>query len=379
MPYNHNFKIINTRSQLLDVTDHLKKEKVIAFDMEADSMFHFREKVCLLQLATQSMSAIIDPLAIRDMSPLKPIFADPEIKKISHGADYDVRSLYRDFSITINNLFDTQLACRFLGIHSTGLDAILKSRLNVAVNKKYQKKDWSQRPLPEDMIKYAAEDVRYLIDLADIMEKEIKKKGRLCWVAEECQLLSNVRPSPSDETWLFLNFKGAGKLSPRKLVLLEALLAFRKSVAQKKDKPLFKIIGNNAINKLVQEKPLNMQHLKITQALSFSQMRMYGPDIIEVIKNAINVPENKLPVYPRNKISLMVTEDVSKRINKLKLWRTRKSDKLQIDPSLIFNKTIFKSIAEINPQITEDFSAISGIKNWQKKEFARDIISVLEQ
>ena len=189
-------------------------------------MFHFREKVCLIQIASQRHLFIVDPIGVKDLSALKPLFANRRIKKVFHGSDYDVRSLFRDFDIVVHNLFDTELASRFLGFQQSGLDAMLQTFFNVKLEKKYQKKDWSMRPLPEAMITYAAKDVHHLLPLAKRLKKDLSKKNRLTWVEEECDLLSKVRPNATHTGPLFLSFKGAGRLPPEDLAVLEALLAF---------------------------------------------------------------------------------------------------------------------------------------------------------
>jgi len=171
------YNIIDSGSQL--------NEAAIAVDVEADSMYHFKEKVCLIQMATANVNVVIDPFVIKDLSALNPIFKRKDIQKIFHGADYDVRSLYRDFTISINNLFDTELASRFLGFPGTGLEAVLKKKFAITLDKKFQRKDWSKRPLPREMIAYAAEDARYLLPLARDLKAELKEKGRLSWVDEE--------------------------------------------------------------------------------------------------------------------------------------------------------------------------------------------------
>ena len=109
------YQIIDNSSQLAHLVSRIENETVIGVDVEADSMYHFKEKVCLIQMATANINVVIDPLVIKDLSALKPIFKRNDIQKIFHGADYDVRSLYRDFKFSINNLFDTELASRFLG------------------------------------------------------------------------------------------------------------------------------------------------------------------------------------------------------------------------------------------------------------------------
>mgnify|MGYP006304337543 CR=1 FL=1 len=170
-----NYKMIETPEEFEELVRRIEKQDAVAFDVEADSMFHFREKVCLIQMAVEDRSYVIDPFKIEDLSPLKGPFGDPAIQKIFHGADYDIRSLYRDYGIVIKNLFDTQLASRFIGAKCTGLEAVVQKRFDVRLNKKYQKKDWSERPLPEKMIEYAARDAIYLKPLAEILQREDRK------------------------------------------------------------------------------------------------------------------------------------------------------------------------------------------------------------
>ena len=371
-----NYKIIDTIAGLEKAVRTLEKGKAVAVDMEADSMYHFQEKVCLVQMATEKSTIVVDPLQVKNLSSLKPLFSNPDIKKIFHGADYDVRSFYRDFKIEINNLFDTEVACRFLGNEGTGLEAVLKKYLDINLNKKYQKKDWSQRPLPQEMIDYAARDVIYLFTLAEICEKELEKKGRLAWVLEECDSLSKVRPVLSDEEPLFLKFKGAGRLKSRSLAVLEALLQFRKSVAEKKDKPLFKIIGNNSIMKITTAKPVTLRRLKGIKALSGKQINMYGNDLIKVVAGALKIPKSKLPVYPRKKAPVLPYE-VFGRIKALKSWRASKARALEIDSGMIFNNVLITFIAIQNPVDRRAIERIKEIKNWQKKEFGQEIITLL--
>jgi ribonuclease D len=119
------YQLITTPQDLEKTAGILENEETVGVDLEADSMFHYQEKVCLVQIATPSACFLVDPLQTGGLSPLKTFFANPDIRKVFHGSDYDIRSLYKDFSIEVKNLFDTQLACRFLGMQFTGLDAVL--------------------------------------------------------------------------------------------------------------------------------------------------------------------------------------------------------------------------------------------------------------
>jgi len=371
------YKIIDTQAGLEKAVRTLEKGKSVAVDMEADSMYHFQVKVCLVQMATEKSTVVVDTLEVKNLSPLKPLFSNPDIKKIFHGADYDVRSLFRDFNIEINNLFDTELACRFLGIKETGLEAVIEKYLSITLDKKCQKKDWSKRPLPKEMMDYAAGDVKYLLTIAQVCEKELEKKGRLAWVLEECDYLSKVRPVLCDEEPLFLKFKGAGRLKSKSLAVLEALLQFRKSIAEKKDKPLFKIIGNEPIMKITTAKPVSLRRLKGTKALSGKQIHMYGNDLIEVVAGALKIPDNNLPVYP-NKKAQRLPHEVPARITALKSWRTSKVRTLKMDPGMICNNALITSIAIQKPVDIRAMGRIKEMKNWQKKEFGQEIISLLK-
>jgi len=338
----------------------------VAVDLEADSMFHFEEKICLIQISSEKAGYILDPLKIPDMSPMAGIFFDQKIRKIFHGADYDVRSLYRDYGITVNNLFDTELASRFLGNAETGLDAVLQKRFNISLEKKYQKKDWSQRPLPEKMIRYAANDTRYLIPLYRAQIGELADLGRLDWVLEECSDLSRVRPPANEDQPLFLKFKGA-----------EALLQFRRNIAQQKDRPLFKVIGNQALLKIAQEKPQSAKQLNRIGALSVHQINRYGKSIVEVVQTALTLPQNRLSHYPRM-FTPRMDEGVLKRIKQLKVWREQKAKSLGIDSGVLISNAVLKAVAESDALSLADLEAVLGLKRWQKKELGGELMNILQ-
>ncbi len=374
---NQNFSVIKTESELAKFADDIKNETIVAVDLEADSMFHYKEKVCLVQMAAGNHNVVIDPIECSDLSILKPLFKNPGITKVFHGADYDVRSLYRDFGIEINTLLDTQLASMFLGIKETSLGAVVQNRFHITLDKKYQKKDWSQRPLPDEMMTYAASDAIHLIPLAGIITRELEKKNRLYWVQEECELLSRVRPADNNNSPLFLKFKGAGRIEKRPLAVLESILKLRKNAAKKKDRPLFKIISSKALMKIATQMPDSIEHLEISKALSKKQFQMYGAKVVKAVQEAKQIPTAKLPVYPRRKAP-MVSPVVPKRLAAIKRWRDIEAEKLQLDPSLLFNKAQLTAISVKNPKTMADLEKVDGIKNWQKKEFGIPVLAALK-
>jgi len=352
----------------------LGQAEIIGVDLEADSMHHYFEKVCLLQIATDSASYIIDPLAIKNLSSLHPVFSNPRIRKVFHGADFDVRSLYRDFRLEVENLFDTQLACKFLGFQETGLEALLRSRFYVELNKKYQRADWSQRPLSPEMLEYAAMDGRYLIPLARMLEKELEEKSRLSWVEEECQFLSKVRFTPPSHELLYLRVKGASRLDRRSLAVLEALLNFREAKAQESDLPPFKVLGNESLLELATKKPLRLEELETGKVLSRKQIDRYGTRLVREIHRAMAIPDEALPVYPRE-TKPDLPSAVRKRVKALKSWRDLRAKSLAMEPGILINNALILDLAFKNPQSIKEMEEIPGFKKWRKDHFGREILA----
>ncbi|MFA5700201.1 MAG: ribonuclease D, partial [Desulfuromonas sp.] len=208
--------LLTTTAAVAELSRALSEHKVIAVDLEGDSMHSFQEKVCLLQFSWGTETALVDPLAGADLSALKAPLADPHICKIFHAADYDIRCLARDFDIQINGLFDTMTAAQLLGEPRVGLGDILHKYFGLELDKKYQRADWSARPLSAAMLHYAAEDTRHLKELMDILCQQLKEKDRLWWAEEEFLQLEQVRFSPPAGP-ACLQVKGAAALQPRQL------------------------------------------------------------------------------------------------------------------------------------------------------------------
>ena len=334
-------------------------------DLEADSMFHYQEKVCLVQIATPHACFLVDPLQTGGLSPLKPFFANPDIRKVFHGSDYDIRCLYKDFSIEVKNLFDTQLACRFLGMQFTGLDAVLNLFYNIRLEKKFQKKDWSQRPLPDEMLAYASQDAVYLNALSKKLEERLIETGRLDWFLQECDIQSLVRTPAANGDPRFLKFKGAGRLGRRSLAVLEALLEFRESIARKIDRPLYQVIHNHVLLKLAIEKPRDMNHLKGLEVLSIKQLNRYGQQVLNTIHAAMEIDPSLLPVYPRSHEPVPDAQ-VSARIAALKKWRESAAAYLEIEPGLLVQQCAHYSHFSEKPATdVEALYDVEGIKPWQ--------------
>ncbi|WP_243372275.1 HRDC domain-containing protein [Geotalea sp. SG265] len=369
--------IIEDQRALNQLIEQLRGEQVLAFDLEADSLHHYTEKVCLIQVSNLSQTALIDPLTPVDLAPLAPLLADRSIRKVFHGADYDMRSLYRDFGLEVCNLFDTMIACQFLGEKEVGLAAALKKRFGVELNKKYQKADWSKRPFSAEMIEYAKMDTALLIKLYQQLAEELRAKGRLEWVEEESELVSCVRAASRDHEPLFLRFKGAAKLKPRALAVLEELLRMRDEKAQKKDVPPFRIVGNEPLRELAELQPRTLADLKGIPGLTPKLVDSLGREILKVVAKGAAIPVARLPHFPA---TARVIRDryQEARLKRLKEWRESKAAELGIGVGIIANNSLLEALADTAPDSPESLAAIPNLKCWQKKEFAAELLEILQ-
>lgn len=149
----------------------LQEEPVIGVDTESNSLFAYQEQVCLIQFSTAGDDYLVDPLALKDLSALAPVFANPAIEKVFHAGEYDLICLKRDYGFTFDNLFDTMLAARILGLPGLGLGTMLEQEFSIQADKRLQRANWARRPLTTSMMAYARMDTHYLVALRDMLKK----------------------------------------------------------------------------------------------------------------------------------------------------------------------------------------------------------------
>ena len=242
--------------EFIDTAEHLARwiaeteahmeatgETRCCLDTEADSLHHYHEKLCLLQVAFAGRFALVDPLAIEDVSALLKLLDRYELW--FHGADYDLTMLRRTYDWSPREIRDTQIAARLSGSRQFGLAALIHATFGVQLSKASQKADWSRRPLPPTMLAYAVDDVRYLIPLADHLTKLLKEKGRVAWFEQSCRALQadvGARSRlPREDPW---RVQGSGRLHPKGLAILQAMWDWREGIAKEKDIPCYRIFSN---------------------------------------------------------------------------------------------------------------------------------------
>jgi ribonuclease D len=367
-------EIITTIERLAEVAGLLSLQSEIAVDLEMDSLHHYREKVCLVQISTRQESWLIDPLALNSLSPLAAPLTNPEIVVVMHGSDYDIRSLHRDFGIEVSNLFDTMIAARFLGIAEFGLAALLKGRFGIELDKKYQKADWSKRPLSREMCAYAAADTSDLLPLYDQFRTELADKGRLSWLEEEGRLVCQARVSEKDGP-LFLYCKGAGKLRGHSLAILEELLQMRDRQSELLDRPPFKVLSVETLLEVAENRPRSLYELSLYKGMTPGQLQRHGAGILSAVESGEATPEDRLPRFPRSG-KKEIQERVKERLKNLKLWREQYCVELGLDPGVLAPNWLLEAIADTQCAAKDELDAIPGMREWQKRLYGAELTRI---
>lgn len=356
---------IDRQKELDDELRRVAREESIAIDTEADSFHSYFDKVCLIQLTADGRDILIDPLAEIDISKLGAILENGSIRKILHGADYDLRILDRDFGIRIRSLVDTMICAQLLGEPSVGLAALLSKYFGVELDKAHQRADWSRRPLPKEMCEYAVKDTRYLLRLAGALREKLEGKGRWEWALEEFERLEDVRWTGSDddgEAWR--KVRKAGRLEPREMEVFRRLHGWREQEARIKDVPTFRVISNEALLEIAKEQPRAKTELGRIKGVSPGLLRRYGSDLLRGVREGIATPEKNLPEKRKGK-PWKRDRRVEKLVDRLKHSRNEIARGLEIDPSILAPRHVLTSIAESSPNSVEDLGRVESLRQWQ--------------
>jgi ribonuclease D len=361
------FKIITQPADLVKAVHEMGGCSVIALDTESNSRHHYPEQLCLIQIATQSQVYIIDTLALNDLSPLKPVLENSAIRKIIHGADYDIRCFDRHYDYRVHNLLDTSVAARFAGLTEFGLAAIIKNLLGLSITKseKLQQGDWGRRPLSAEALEYAATDVQHLFALQEKLDQRLEELEREKWVAEECERLEEVRYNTPDMETAFLAVKGSQNFNGSQLAILRCLYLFRDEEARRQRRPPYFVMPDIVLLTLAENSSANLTNVP---GLGSYALQRFWAGIQKALAEGQAAPPVQRPkvVYERR------TEAENKRLQQLKAWRTEQATKLGLDPSLLWPTASLERLAK-DPKSFESELLSPGVRRWQREQFAESL------
>lgn len=364
------YQYIDTVQDLDAWVTKLKSAKVIAVDTESDSFHRYREKVCLIQMTALGQDVIIDPLAVGDLSALRPIMADQGCVKIFHDAGYDLICLMRDFQFAVTNIFDTMQASRILGMRQFGLAAILQQHYGFVADKRFQRSDWGKRPLSAEQLHYARYDTHYLPALKDTLSEALAAAGRMAWAQEEFDRLPATAlrqaPRPQEPTEAFWRVTGARALTPAGKGRLQHLFAVREGIAKRLDKPVFKVLADDVLLNLAAAPPERDKPLSPRPGLPRHAISRFGMQLLDGLHDApaVLTPPPK-GTNKRRRGGRALEPPARERYEALRVVRREVADSLDIEPEVALGNACLEALAKDPPAKLADVLRHPDIAGWR--------------
>ena len=369
---------VRSGDELTHLVARVRGAAIVAIDSESDSLHHFPEKVCLIQVGTAEGEVfLVDPLRVRDLAPLAPMLADPNVVKVLHGAAYDLASMKRDFAFEICGLFDTMVAAQYLGLPEVGLAALLKGILGIESGESRQKDDWAVRPLSAAQEHYAAEDVRHLFMLRARLMDLLAACGRAGWVEEECRALEGTpaadRVFHPDDCFAI---KGVRILDRRGLAILRELFVAREAWARERGRPPFKVLGNETLLRVAAARPETRDALAQIPGCTPTVLARYGDGVLQAVARGLGVPATDLPVL-RRPAKPRLAPAVERRIAALLAWRADAAPRVGLDPGLLLPRRLIEPLAQRAPAGLPALGTVDGMRRWRVVEFGAEILAAM--
>ncbi|PYO46336.1 MAG: 3'-5' exonuclease [Gemmatimonadetes bacterium] len=356
--------------------DQIADVNELALDTEGASFHRFLDRIYLLQISTRERSAIIDPLPIGSPPKLGELLQSNNVEVVFHDADYDLRLLHQDYGWHVTRIFDTRVAAQLLGIKSFGLAALLEQYFDVKLDKKHQRADWSMRPLTPDMLEYAAQDTRYLLQLRDHMKSELQRRDRWHWAEEEFARLEGTRWEAEEEMEGFLRLKGARDLTRRELAVLREVANWRDTVAAQLDRATFRVMGNEVLLDLARRQPRSVSELGAIKGMPKGMLERAGHDIVAAIRRGMEAPEAELPKFPRGQ-RWNKDRDFDDRVGRLKAVRDAAATRLELDPGVLCSRERLENVARSGAKAINDLASVPDLRRWQIEEMGDGFLRAL--
>mgnify|MGYP001554815045 CR=1 FL=1 len=350
------FLLIDQPGQLNPLLTALDRVQEVSLDTEADNMYHYRTRVCLLQFLVDGEVFLVDVLAPGvQLAPLWTRLAKKHL--IMHGSDFDLRLLHDLCGFRAHSLFDTMLAAQLLNRPRIGLAALLEEHFGVKVDKSGQKANWSARPITPKLLTYAALDVWHLPALRDILTKELSKRGRLGWLEQQCRAQIEAGSTgfapPDENDW---RIGKSERLRGRGLGVLHAVWHWREAQAKRIDTAPFKVCGNELLLRMAgaaEAEEATPESILGAIHLGRRHDRL-APSLMEALRAGFAKDPKTLPRRPgRDPRHAALTQAEVERLDRIKEDRDRVAAKLELDPTLIASRSQLAQIARAPARLDE--------------------------
>jgi ribonuclease D len=290
--------LIASPAQLRELVRHVRSVGRFGFDTEFVSEDTFEPVLCLIQVATADWLAVVDPMAVQDLGPFWELVHDPELEVVMHAAGEDMRICLLRTGRLPRRVFDVQIAAGLVGYsYPLSLMNLIAQVLRISLPGSETRTDWRRRPLSAAQLRYALDDVRYLLDLVDHLQSELSQLGRAEWAEEECaDFLDSVEDRADEPRWRRL--PGLHQLSRRGLETARRLAEWREEEARRLNRPLRQTMRDDVLVAVAKRQPATRRDLEALRDFNRPALLSKSQSILAVIEAARAVPEDQLPEQP---------------------------------------------------------------------------------
>jgi ribonuclease D len=285
-----------TSADVVEAAALAADRKRFGIDTEFMSEGRYRALLCLAQVVVEGPNGsdprilLIDTLNGVDVGPLAELLGDPEVEVILHAGRQDVAILRRTWDTELNNIFDTQIAAGFAGASAqAGYSNLLSQMIGRRVGKTASYTRWDARPLTEEQLSYAAEDVIHLLELADDLQRRLSESGRLQWAREECRRLEGATDE-RDPDVVWERLPRIGQLDPRARAVAQHVAAWRERTASREDRPVGSVLADAPLVEVAKRQPASLRALEQIRGIHPSIIRRRGQDILTAITQGLEAP-----------------------------------------------------------------------------------------
>lgn len=325
--------IVQDQESLLETVKALQKSRRFAFDSEFIAERSHRPRLCLVQVATEEVCWLVDPISIQDLAPFWQVVLDPQTEPVTHAGQSDMELCYLATGALPEHAFDTQVAAGFCGLGFPVSYASLVNRLlHVRLGKHETLTDWSRRPLTAGQIQYAVDDVRYLLPLHQQLSRWLEQHNRYTWVIEEFRTICNDAVRVVTPETAYRRVNGAGKLHADELAVLRELAAWRENRAIELDRPPRTVLPDHILVELARRKPKDESDLRKIRIFHGSHLRRGIEGLLEAVERGVRCPPEECPLPPEN---FIFPKELRAAVDIAKIVLRRHADRIGINAELL--------------------------------------------
>jgi len=374
------FTYVDNAQELAEACDTLSKASVLCVDTEFHRESTYFAEFALIQVASREKCYLIDPLSIKDLAPLWKVILDPDILKVFHAARQDVEIIVNKTGQLPLPLFDTQVAAALLGYgQQVGFGNLVQKVVGKTLPKGESFTNWLKRPLTDDQLTYAADDVIYLMPVYQHLTEQLQATKRAEWLDEEQAVLCNPDTYANHPEQIFWRVKGSNRLKPRQLAVLRELAAWRETEAQRRDIPRRRMLQDEPMLALARKSELKEEQLMHIRGLNGGIVKRFGADILAAWQRGHDCDKES---WPRTPPPPNHSEGTEMRMELLMSLVRLRAEEVNIASNILASRSDVAALASwANHGKRPDWSSLPDnpcLHGWRRKLVGDDLLKMLQ-